>query len=344
MGRAQHISWSQCPSDQLLHLGLSNSDAGLQTSSKLFSILTLCNAILRWAVAHHLGPDMHLQLWKHIHGDCYHLCHFYSSKTSSLLLCSQFSPLSGDDLLFSPKVSWSSSNSDLLFTLKVSWSSSNSNLLPVPETLQSSSYSKSLLVISNTATCSFYPNTSPDTSSKGRSKTSASSKGNSETSSNSAPSDLTSAQNTLRVKVEIEWLLQHPILRVISLDVKLLRSPSDCWDSHLIAEIPIWSKINPLLLPWLCSDHPLRFQHYTTIPPNSDWPLRPLTLSLSFETSEWPLRSLTTFLSSLFCFSPLALCSCFHIPVSVFIFPFLIYCAVSVLLFSCSSLHSTIVH
>ena len=254
----QHISWSQCPSDQLLRLRLSNFDTGLQTSSKLFSILTLCNAILRWAVAHHLGPDMHLQLWKHIHGDCYHLCHFYSSKTSSLLLCSQFSPLSGDDLLFSPKVSWSSSNSDLLFTLKVSWSSSNSNLLPVPETLQSSSYSKSLLVISNTATCSFYPNTLPDTSSKGRSKTSASSKGNSETSSNSAPSDLTSAQNTLRVKVEIEWVLQHPILRVISLDVKLLRSPSDCWDSHLIQD---QSPTAPLTLFWPPSEIPTLHYH-----------------------------------------------------------------------------------
>ena len=50
--------------------------------------------------------------------------------------------------------------------------------------------------------------------------------------------------------------------------VKLLRSLSDCWD-------PVWSKIDPLLFPWLHSDHPPRFQHYTTIPPNSDWLPRP---------------------------------------------------------------------
>ena len=50
--------------------------------------------------------------------------------------------------------------------------------------------------------------------------------------------------------------------------VKLSISPSDCWDS-------IQSKINPLLLPQLHSDHPPRFWHYTTIPSNSDWPPRP---------------------------------------------------------------------
>ena len=32
--------------------------------------------------------------------------------------------------------------------------------------------------------------------------------------------------------------------------VKLLRSPFDCWDPCLIAEIPILSKIKPLLLLW----------------------------------------------------------------------------------------------
>ena len=40
-------------------------------------------------------------------------------------------------------------------------------------------------------------------------------------------------------------------------------------DPHLIAEIPVQSKINPLHLPWLCPNHPPRCQHYTTIPPNS---------------------------------------------------------------------------
>ena len=51
-----------------------------------------------------------------------------------------------------------------------------------------------------------------------------------------------------------------------------------CQDPHLIAEIPTQSKIDPLLLPWLCSNHPPRFQHYATIPPNSNRPPRPLML------------------------------------------------------------------
>ena len=42
--------------------------------------------------------------------------------------------------------------------------------------------------------------------------------------------------------------------------VKLLRSPSDCRD-------PIRSKINPLPLLQLCSDHPLRLWHYTNQAP-----------------------------------------------------------------------------
>ena len=37
--------------------------------------------------------------------------------------------------------------------------------------------------------------------------------------------------------------------------VKLLRSPSDCQD-------PIWSKIDPLPLLHLCSNHPPRLWHY----------------------------------------------------------------------------------
>ena len=48
--------------------------------------------------------------------------------------------------------------------------------------------------------------------------------------------------------------------------------PLSCQDPHLIAEILVQSKVDPLPLPQLCSDHPLRFQHYATIPPNSDWP------------------------------------------------------------------------
>ena len=97
--------------------------------------------------------------------------------------------VSGDDLFSTPKPSRSFSNSDLRHLQH----SSDSDCLPVPETFQSSSYSKPLPAIPNTTTCSFHPNTSPDTPSKGCSKTSASSKGNLETSSNSTPSNLDSA-------------------------------------------------------------------------------------------------------------------------------------------------------
>ena len=45
MGRVQHISWSQHPSDHLLHLRLSNSDVGLWTAR--FSV---CNSIFELAL------------------------------------------------------------------------------------------------------------------------------------------------------------------------------------------------------------------------------------------------------------------------------------------------------
>ena len=96
--------------------------------------------------------------------------------------------VSGDDLFSAPKASQSFSNSNLRHLQH----SLDSNHLPVPEMLQSTSYSKPLLAVSNTTTCSFHPKASPDTPSKGCSKTSASSKGNLETSSNSTPSDLNS--------------------------------------------------------------------------------------------------------------------------------------------------------
>ena len=46
--------------------------------------------------------------------------------------------------------------------------------------------------------------------------------------------------------------------------VKLSRSPSDCQD-------PVWSKINPLPLPQLHSNHPPRLQHYANQAPKL-WP------------------------------------------------------------------------
>ena len=87
-----------------------------------------------------------------------------------------------------PKASQSFSNSDLGHL----WHSSDSDHLPLPKMLWSTSPSKPLPAVPNTTTCSFHSNPSPNTPSKGCSKTSASPKGNLETSSNSAPSNLNS--------------------------------------------------------------------------------------------------------------------------------------------------------
>ena len=76
------------------------------------------------------------------------------------------------------------------------------------------------------------------------------------------------------------------------LDVKLSRSPSNCWD-------PIWSKIDPLPLLWLHSNHPPRLWHYANQTPKLQAPPEPSdALLLLSENSEWPLRTPTTFLSS----------------------------------------------
>ena len=131
--------------------------------------------------------------------------------------------------------------------------------------------------------------------------------------------------------IDCQW---QSITSMTVLTVKLLRSPSDCQD-------PVWSKIDPLPLPQLHSNHPLRFQHYTNHSPEP-WltPKTSDTLSSSSKTPKRPPKSPTILLSPLFCSSLLALQSHFHI--SVFIFPFSIYYTVSVLLYSCSSLCSTI--
>ena len=105
--------------------------------------------------------------------------------------------LSGDDLLFTSKVSQSFSNSNLQHLQ----SSSNPNFPPVPELLWSCSYSEPLPAISNAATHPFHPDISANTSSEGSSETSTSSKGNAETSSNSTPSNPTSALMSL----ECSW-------------------------------------------------------------------------------------------------------------------------------------------
>ena len=93
--------------------------------------------------------------------------------------------MSGDDLFSTPKSSQCFSNSNLEHL----WHSLDSNHLPVPEMLQSTSYSEPLPAVPNTTMCSFHSDPSPDTPSKGCSKTYTSSKGNSETPSNSAPSN-----------------------------------------------------------------------------------------------------------------------------------------------------------
>ena len=121
--------------------------------------------------------------------------------------------LSGDNLLSTPKVSWSFSNSNLQHL----WDSLDSDLLLVPETLCSSSYSKPLPAISNTTMHSFHPSTSPNTSSKGCSETPTTSEVNLRPLPTPHPPiqpPLRCPQDTLRVVVEMEWLPQHLILRV----------------------------------------------------------------------------------------------------------------------------------
>ena len=103
-------------------------------------------------------------------------------------------PLSGDDLLSTPKLSWSFSNSDL-GNLR---HSSDSDHLPVPEMLWSTSYSTPLPAVPNVTTCSFHSNPLPNTPSEGCSESSTSPKGNPETSLDSAPSDPKSSPTFFR--------------------------------------------------------------------------------------------------------------------------------------------------
>ena len=67
--------------------------------------------------------------------------------------------------------------------------------------------------------------------------------------------------------------------------VKFSRSPSYCWD-------PVRSKIDPLLLLWLHSDHPPILQHYANQNPKLQVPPKPsdtfLSLSELWMTSENP--------------------------------------------------------
>ena len=104
--------------------------------------------------------------------------------------------------------------------------------------------------------------------------------------------------------------------------VKLLRSLSNCQD-------PVWSKINPLPLPQLCSDILRDSNTMLTKPPNSEHPPRPLTHYHCSPRTPNDLREPQSHsclhLSSSFCLCPLELWSRFHVPVSVFTFPFLIY-------------------
>ena len=92
-----------------------------------------------------------------------------------------------DDLFSALKLSWSSANSDLGHLQH----SLDSDPLQVLQTLRSTSYSEPLPSVPNAITC--HSNLSPDTPSKGCSKTSTSSESNLEISSDSAPSDPNSA-------------------------------------------------------------------------------------------------------------------------------------------------------
>ena len=104
--------------------------------------------------------------------------------------------------------------------------------------------------------------------------------------------------------------------------VKFSRSLSDCQDS-------IWSKIDPLTLLQLHSNHPLRLWHYANqnpelwVPPQA---LQCITIALQTPNDLGKPRSrFCLHLSSSFCFGPLELRIHFHVFVSVFTFPFSIY-------------------
>ena len=73
--------------------------------------------------------------------------------------------VSGDDLLSTPKLSWSVANSDLGHLRH----SSDSDHLPVLEMLQSTSYSEPLPAVPNATACSFHSDPSPDTPSNPKS-------------------------------------------------------------------------------------------------------------------------------------------------------------------------------
>ena len=104
--------------------------------------------------------------------------------------------------------------------------------------------------------------------------------------------------------------------------VKLLRSPSNP------RSIPCHS-------PDSHSNHPLKSLtlHYHSPEPQLT-PENSNMISLPSENPNWSLRPLITFQSLLFHSCPLVLCSHFHVPTSVSIFLFPIYCTVSVLLLS----------
>ena len=107
-----------------------------------------------------------------------------------------------------------------------------------------------------------------------------------------APATLSSVPLALARAAQGPLAWQSFSFHRFSISVKLLRSPSNCWD-------PIQSKIDPLLLPQLHSNHPLRLQHYANqtlklwAPPETSDALPSLS-----ENSKRPLRTPITFLSS----------------------------------------------
>ena len=116
-----------------------------------------------------------------------------------------------------------------------------------------------------------------------------------------------------------------------ALGVKMLRSPSD-----------------PRSIPYHSPDsHPDHPPRSPTLCYHSPRPQPTPKTDMISSPSKLPNQSprpLIAFQFLLFCFSPLALHFHFHVPISVSTLPFPIYCTVSVLLLSCSSLCSTIIH
>ena len=151
--------------------------------------------------------------------------------------------------------------------------------------------------------------------------------------------------NQVRGVSEIDW--EHAKKGWSSYKSKR-RPLLSCWDPCPIAEILSETRLIPYCSPNSVPTILWDSNTMLTKPLNSEQPPRPpMHYHCSLRTPndlQEPWSHFCLCLSSSFHFSPLELWSHFHIPISVFTFPFSIYHAISVLLLSHSSLRSTTIH